>query len=86
MRERKKSEGGRKGSVWGWVQASKNGCSMVVPLWVRRTRGRHCEGGKRREQGRMKLKRKEENKGEAEESSSSSLGWAWPVLYNTDIH
>ena len=39
----------------------------------------------------MKGKRKEGNKGERNrrcrrETEGSSLGWAWPVLHNTDIH
>ena len=43
---------GRKKLCFRWVQASKKCCSMVVPPWVRRTRGMHIEGGKKSEGGR----------------------------------
>ena len=58
------------------------------------TRGRHYEGGNTKEEGggggKKKGKRKEENKGKRKrscrkETKGSSLGWAWPVLHNTDI-
>ena len=49
-------------------------------------------GGKvEKVEGKMKGKRKEETKAERErrcrrKMEGSSLGWAWPVLHNTDIH
>ena len=49
-------------------------------------RGRKGE----KDEGRMKVERKEENKVEMKrrcrrEMEGSCLGWAWPVLHNTDI-
>ena len=54
-REERRKEGRKKLSC-SWAQSNKNRCSMVVPLWVRRTRGRHNEGGKKKEEG---VKRRE---------------------------
>ena len=52
MREGKNEEGGRgKKLTFSWVQASKKHYSVLVPLWVPRTRGRYTEGGKKREEG-----------------------------------
>ena len=39
---------------FSWIRDSKKRCRNVVPLWVQRTRWRHNEGGKKREEGRMK--------------------------------
>ena len=60
---------------------------MVVPLWVQVIRGRHKEGGKKKEEvgkeeGRMKGKRKEDSsKGERKKSIRFRLH-----LHYTDIH
>ena len=49
-REGRRKEGRKKMSI-SWVQESKKCCSMVMPLWVLRTRGKHNKEGKKREKG-----------------------------------
>ena len=55
-RKKRGRKEGRKKLSFSWVQASKKRCIMVVSLWVRKTRVRHNEGGKKKEEG---VKRRE---------------------------
>ena len=64
---------------------------MEVSLWVKRTRGRHNEGGKKREkggkvEGRRKVKRKEENKGERKRRCRRETEVSSTNIFSNPIH